>query len=55
MIVYEVKLICPDTQKILFTATDKKVIFPPAQLFDRHPKPLLVIDTKDGSHQRQEK
>lgn len=55
MIVYEVKLICPSTHEILFKVTDKKVIFPPTKLYERQPKPVLVIDTRDSSHLRQEK
>jgi hypothetical protein len=46
MILYEVKLICPKTNEVLFTAVDKKPKLPAEELYRRIPKPLLVITLK---------
>lgn len=49
MILYDVKLICPLTQQVLFTSLSKKPIFPPEALLKQNPKPLLVITTRDSA------
>ncbi len=49
MMLFEVKLICPQTKTVLFTSVNSKPVFPPQHLYDRIPKPLLVILTKDSN------
>jgi len=48
MILFEVKLICPKTNEVIFTSINKKPILPPENLYLRLPRPLLVISTKAG-------
>ncbi len=48
MILFEVKLICPKTNEVIYTSINKKPILPPENLYLRLPRPLLVITTKDG-------
>jgi hypothetical protein len=49
MILYEVKLICPQTQKVIFSSLNKKPVLPPQDLLKLEPKPLLVINTRDSA------
>lgn len=49
MMLFEVKLICPQTKTVLFTSVNLKPVFPPQHLYSRIPKPLLVILTKDSN------
>ncbi len=49
MILYEVKLICPKTNEVLYKALDKKPIMPAEEFYRRIPKPLLVITLKATS------
>ena len=49
MILYEVKLICPQTQKVIFSSLHKKPVLPPQELLKLDPKPLLVINTRDSA------
>lgn len=49
MILYDIKLICPLTQQVIFTSLNKKPILPPQALLQRDPKPLLVITTRDSA------
>lgn len=49
MILYEVKLICVETEKVIFTSLNKRPELPPKELLEQDPKPLLVISTKDSN------
>lgn len=49
MILYDVKLVCPKTQKIIFSSLEKKPALPPRHLYNQEPKPLLMIETVDSS------
>jgi len=48
MVLFEIKLICPETNEVFFTSLNSKPILPPPDLFKRVPKPLLIISTKDS-------
>ena len=48
MILFEVKLICPKTNEVIYTSLNKKPILPPDNLYLRLPRPLLVITTQAG-------
>jgi hypothetical protein len=49
MILYEVKLICLETNKVIFTSLNPKPLLPPEELLKNEPKPLLVINTIDSA------
>jgi hypothetical protein len=51
MILYEVKLICLETNKVIFTSLNPKPILPPEELLKKEPKPMLVINTLDSATQ----
>jgi hypothetical protein len=46
MILYEVKLICSKTKEVIFQSLEKNPLLPPEKLYDRVPRPFLVITTK---------
>lgn len=49
MILYEVKLICLETNKVIFTSLNAKPLLPPHDLLNREPKPMLIINTRDSN------
>jgi hypothetical protein len=48
MILYEVKLICLETQKVIFTSLNPKPLLPPEEMLNKDPKPVLIINTLDS-------
>lgn len=46
MVVFDIKLICPKTNEVLFSSINNKPILPPNELYNRIPQPLLVITTR---------
>ncbi len=46
MVLYEVKLICSRTKEVIFHSLEKIPVLPPEKLYERVPRPFLVITTK---------
>jgi len=55
MILYEVKLICPETNKVIFTSLNAKPLLPPHDLLNKEPKPMLIINTRDSTTEEHKK
>ena len=53
MILYEVKLICLKTNKVIFTSLNPRPILPTEELLKHEPKPILVINTIDSTTKEQ--
>ncbi len=51
MILYEVKLICLETNKVIFSSLNAKPLLPPHDLMNKEPKPMLIINTRDSNAQ----
>jgi hypothetical protein len=51
MILYEVKLICLETNKVIFSSLNAKPLLPPHDLMKKEPKPMLIINTRDSNAQ----
>jgi hypothetical protein len=47
MVLYEVKLICSRTKEVIFHSLEKTPVLPPEKLYERVPRPFLVITTKE--------
>ena len=54
MIVYDIKLICPETKEVIFHSAEPRPRLPDQRLFKRVPQPILIIETRDAQSEPKE-